>query len=121
MTPEPTVATELEDRKAKRAEIAAYFKARPLAEVEPEELLKISVNYHQRISECRRELGMTLQNRRRTRTDDAGAVHRLPGAYRWLPTGEPLGRDSGTVIAAGWSTKHSRPFEEPFTLTAPKP
>lgn len=113
---EPTIVQELEDRTAKRDEIAAYFKARPLAEVEPSALLDISVNYHQRISECRRELGMTLQNLRRTRTDDAGTVHRLPGAYRWLPDGEPLGRDSGQVVAAGWSTKHGRPFEEPFIL-----
>lgn len=114
-----SLGTELEDRKAKRDEIAAYFKARPLAEVEPDELLKISVNYHQRISECRRELGMTLKNLRRTRQDDSGTVHRLPGAYRWLPDGEPLGRPADTVVAAGWSTKHGRPFEEPFQLTSP--
>ncbi len=116
---EPSIAVELEDRKAKRDEIAAYFKARPLAEIEPEELLKISVNYHQRISECRRELGMTLQNVRRTRLDDAGTVHRLPGAYRYQPHGEALGRSADEVIAAGWSTKHGRPFEQPFELKPP--
>ncbi len=113
---EPTVAQELEDRKADRDRIAAYFKARPLAEVEPAELEALTTNYHQRISECRLQLGMTLKNVRRSRTDDDGTIHRLPGAYRYQPHGEALGRDAGSIVAAGWSTPHSRPFEQPFEL-----
>ena len=115
----PTIAVEVEDRKAKRDEIAAYFKARPNLEIEAADLLEITVNSHQRVSECRRELGMTLQNVRRTRQDDQGVTHRLPGAYRYQPHGEALGRDSGAIVAAGWSTKHGRPFEQPFELISP--
>jgi hypothetical protein len=114
MTIEPTISQELEDRAAKRDEIAAYFKARPLTEVEPAELLNITVNYHQRISECRRELGMTLQNVRRTRQDTDGTVHRLPGAYRWCPYGKPLGRDSGSFVGRSWDA--TGPFVEEFRL-----
>ncbi len=116
MTPEPTVAQELEDRKADRDRIAAMLKMSPNEDVESDTLRAVTPHYQQRISECRRQLGMVIQNRPRSAQDSSGRVRKQDGAYRWLPDGEPLGRDSGAIVAAGWSTKHGRPFEQPFEL-----
>jgi hypothetical protein len=117
MIPEPNIPQEIADRQGHRDILAAWFKLHPLEDIGPDELERlVGRNYQQRISDCRLELGMTLQNRPRTVQDGAGKVKRLSGAYRYLPMGEPLGRDSGQVVAAGWPGKHGRPFEEEFRL-----
>lgn len=113
---EPTIAQECEDRTAQCEKIAALFKSRPYEEISPEELRVITPHYQQRISNCRSKMGMTIQNIPKSRQDAAGVVHKADGWYRWLPDGPPLGRAADTVIAAGWSTKHGRPFEQPFEL-----
>jgi len=114
---EPTVAEEREARKAHRDAIAAILKASPLEDVEPDVLRAITPHYQQRISECRRQLGMTIQNRPRSRQDATGRKVKQDGAYRWLPAGEPLGADASvTDRAREWPTVHGRPFEQPFAL-----
>jgi hypothetical protein len=60
--------------------------------------------------------GMRIENRPQWVEDaTTGRKKRLDGSYRYLPF-EPLGRPADSVIAAGWSTKHGRPFEEVFQL-----
>lgn len=113
---EPSVSHEKADRLFQRDQIAALFKQHPLEDIEPAILRAITPHYQQRISECRRDLGMTLQNRPRTCQDVAGRVKRLDGAYRYLPDGPLLGRDAGTLMAEGWPTAHGRPFREEFRL-----
>lgn len=114
---EHAIAQEFEDRKAQCETLAALFKSRPYEEISPDELRQITPHYQQRISNCRRKpFSMTIQNVPKTRQDDSGTAHKADGWYVYRPDGAPLGRDSGQVIAAGWSTKHGRPFEEPFIL-----
>ena len=115
----PTVAQEKADRLAQRDTIAALFRLSPLQDIEPETLRKVTANYHQRVSECRTELGMYLQNQRRSRQDADGTVHRLPGAYKFFPEGKPLGRDAGTLVGQIWPSEHPAPCEPEFRLTAP--
>ena len=117
MIPDMSVSQEKADRQFQRDKIAALFRLHPLEDIEPEILKSITPHYQQRISECRRELGMWLENRSRWAQDRSGTKHRLDGAYCWYPDGKPLGRDAGQVVAAGWSTKHGRPFEADFKLT----
>ena len=50
----PTVAEDREAKKAQREKIAALFTARPLEEITPLELRRITPHYQQRISELRR-------------------------------------------------------------------
>jgi len=112
--------TEIEDRAAQRDKIAALFRLHPLEDISAETLREITPHYQQRISELRRkrgaEPGMRLENRPQWVEDaPTGRKKRLDGSYRYLPF-EPLGRPADSVIAAGWSTKHGRPFEEPFLL-----
>lgn len=109
--------TELDDRKAHRDAIAALLKASPLQDIEPDTLKAITPHYQQRISECRRKLGMTIENVRRTRQDADGRVRRQDGAYMYRPTGPALGRDAGTLAPAEWPTVHGRPFQEEYELT----
>lgn len=114
------IATELEDRAAQRDKIAALFRLHPLEDISADTLRAITPHYQQRISELRRkrgaEPGMRLENRPQWVEDaPTGRKKRLDGSYRYLPH-EPLGRPADTVIAAGWSTKHGRPFEEDFRL-----
>jgi hypothetical protein len=108
--------TEIQDRQAQCEKLAALFNARPYEEISPEELRGITPHYQQRISDLRRTRKMTIQNVPKTFEDASGAVHKADGWYLYRPLGEPLGRAADTVIAAGWSTKHSRPFEQPFEL-----
>lgn len=111
-----SVDQEIDDRTAHRDAIATLFKESPLEDIEPADLKKITPHYQQRISECRRQLGMTIQNRPRSRQEADGRVRKQDGAYRYLPDGEPLGRDAGAYVAAEWPMAHGRPFEEPFAL-----
>ncbi len=107
--------TERADRQAHRDAIATLFKAAPLKEIEPETLKAITPHYQQRISECRRDLGMIIRNVPRSLTDAGGRKRKRDGAYRFEPF-ERLGRDAGTIVAAGWSGKHQAPFQEVFRL-----
>lgn len=114
---DPPTADELTSQRGNRDTLAAYFKLHPLEDIEAATLKAlVGDNYQQRVSDCRRDFGMCLQNVPRTVQDGVGGVKRLAGAYRWYPHGKPLGRTADTVIAAGWSSKHGRPFEEPFSL-----
>ena len=115
MNPEPNVSQEKADREMQRQQIAELLTTHPLLEIEPETLRKITPHYQQRISECRRS-GMRIENVPRFLALENGRLKRLDGAYRFVPY-EPLGRDAGTFQAAGWSTKHGRPFEAGFKLT----
>lgn len=112
------IQSEIETRKAHRDIIAALFKSRPLAEIEPAELRTITTHYQQRISECRRELGMVITNVARTGLDASGRAKKLDGAYRYQPHGDALGRDaSQPTKVIEWPTTHGRPFQEDFRLT----
>jgi uncharacterized protein (DUF1810 family) len=78
--------------------LRAYFAAHASADVEPDTLLDlVGPNYRSRISELRAGQGnaeaMRIENRTRSRTDDDGTVHRLSGAYCYLPF-PALGRDA---------------------------
>ncbi len=116
MSAEPALVTELEDRKAKRDEIAAYFKAREWQEITAEELRAITPHYQQRISQCRSQLEMTIVNVRKSYEDALGAMHRLDGSYVFRPTGPAQGRDAGTFVAPSWASAHPASFEPPFEL-----
>ncbi len=116
---EPSVVTEIEDRKAKRDEIAAYFKAREWQEVSAEELRAITPHYQQRISNCRMDLDMTIVNVRKSYEDALGETHRLDGSYVYRPTGPAQGRDAGSFVAPSWPSAHPVPFEQPFELRPP--
>ncbi len=110
-----STVTEIQDRQAHRDAIAALFQAHPLEEIEPETLKAITPHYQQRISECRRQLKMTIRNVPRSLTDADGRKRKRDGAYRYEQH-ERLGRDSGTIVSAGWSGKHQSPFTEEFRL-----
>lgn len=117
MIPAISVNQEKADRLFQRDQIAALFKARPLAEIEPVELKAITPHYQQRISECRRDLGMTVENVRRSYQDGVGRVKRLDGAYRYQPHGEALGDDPSVQMRpVEWPTEHGRPMQETFVL-----
>lgn len=106
---------EIRSQQGNRDTLAAYFKLHPLEDIEAATLKDlVGDNYQQRISECRRELGMYLQNLPRIGEDGSGAPKRLAGAYRWYPDGKSLGRDAGTVVAQGWG--QDGPFTEEFRL-----
>lgn len=112
------ITTELQDRELHREKIAALFRLHPLEDISADTLKSITPHYQQRISECRRKLEMTIRNVPVTvRIEPGGRLKRLDGSYRFEPF-ERLGRDAnaGQVVAAGWSTKHGRPFEQPFEL-----
>ena len=105
---------ELSDRAQHKAKILALCQARPMVEIEPDELRTITPHYQQRISELRRD-GWYIENVPRTLTLANGQTKKRDGAYRYLPY-EPLGRSADTIVAQGWSSKHGRPFEESFRL-----
>lgn len=110
----PTVAEERTDRQAQRDRLASWFRARPLEEVTPDQLRDlIGPHYQQRISECRRELGMEIKNLPQWRTDTDGRKHRMDGHYRYEPFVR-LGRDAGDFVDQPWDA--SGPFVEPFRL-----
>lgn len=117
-TDPPTVAQEKASRLANRDTLAAWFRKNPLREISPDELeAMVGRNYQQRISDCRTELHMNLENVPRTAADAAGRVKRLSGAYVWRPEGqERLGADAGGFRAPGWPSEHPAPFQEEFRL-----
>ncbi len=116
-----TVAEAVSSRAAHRDILAAWFRSHPLAVILPDELeALVGRNYQQRISDCRTELAMTIENVPRSLTLASGKVKRLSGAYRYRPDGEALGRDSGTLAPASWPGTHPAPFQPPFELTAPE-
>lgn len=80
---------ELVDRQAQRDTLAALFRRRPLEPITPAELRAITPHYQQRISECRRQLGMTLKNVQQWRTDDDGVKHRIDGSYVFVAAPVP--------------------------------
>jgi hypothetical protein len=117
----PTVGEQLSARAAHRDILAAWFRAHPLVDILPDELeTLVGRNYQQRISDCRTELAMTVENVPRTLMLASGKVKRLSGAYRYRPDGEALGRDAGTRAPATWPGTHPAPFTPPFELTAPE-
>ncbi len=89
----PSVQEEKAQRQAHRDQISAIFKARPLEEITSDELRKVTPNFQQRVSQCRRELGMNIQNLRRWVTLEDGSKKRLEGDYRFQPY-ESLGPSS---------------------------
>jgi hypothetical protein len=89
----PTVAEEKAQRQAHRDQIAAMFKRRPLEELTSDELRMVTPNFQQRISECRRELGMRIVNVRQWLVLEDGSKKRLEGHYRY-ETYVPLGPSS---------------------------
>ncbi len=130
----PTVAQEKASRQANRDTLAAWFQAHPLTEISPDELERmVGRNYQQRISDCRTELGMALQNcpKYRYNGDDQvsehverradGSADRLAGWYLHRPKGqEALGRDCGALTGhPGWPSEHPAPFQPVFCLTPP--
>lgn len=111
---EPDVAQEVEDRRAQAAKLEALFRSRPLEDIEPDELLKITRHYQQRISiELRKGLKMRIVNVPRWIELADGTRKRQDGCYRWEPN-ERLGRDSGTFVDRPWDA--TGPFVEEFRL-----
>lgn len=112
-----SIDTEIADRAMHREKIAALFKAHPVEDIESEPLRAITPHYQQRISELRHGKDrMVIQNRPRSVQDDSGRAKRLDGAYRWLPHGEPIGRDATEPLADRWPIVGA-PYEETFRLT----
>ncbi len=114
MIDEPSIADEKAARLAQRDMIAALFRSHPLQEIDNAILKAITPHYQQRISECRRQLGMTIQNIRVSVAQADGTLKRLDGNYRLL-TQAPHGRDAGTFTSREW-THVEGPFTEPWTL-----
>ncbi len=111
----PNVAEELADRRAQAAKLEALFRSRPLEDIEPEELLKVTRHYQQRISiELRKWLKMRIVNVPRWIQQADGTRKRQDGCYRFEPF-ERLGRDAGVPTLAPWN--QDRPFAEGFKLT----
>ncbi len=105
---------ELQDRRAQAAKLEALFRSRPLEDIEPDELLRITRHYHQRISlELRKGLKMRIVNVPRFIEQADGSKKRQDGAYRFEPY-ERLGRDAGEQILAPWN--QDRPFADDFKL-----
>ena len=109
--------TEIQDHALHREHIAALFRLHPLEDIEPATLRDITPHYQQRISELRRgQDRMVIQNRPRSVQDGSGRTKRLDGAYRWLPHGEPLGRDATEPLSDRWPIVGA-PYAETFRLT----
>ncbi len=117
MADQPTVAEEREARAAQCAKLADLFKARPLAEIEPDELKAITPHYQQRISELRRKAKMRIVNVPRSVTLADGTTKKQDGAYRY-ENFERLGRDAGQPVQAPWN--QDRPWAPEFRLTPPE-
>lgn len=113
---------EITDQQGNRDTLAAYFKLHPLEDIEADTLKTlIGDNYQQRVSDCRRDLGLYIENLPRWAAQDgSGRKKRLAGGYRFYPDGKPLGNDSGVPgRAQEWATEHGRPFQPEFRLTPP--
>lgn len=116
MSNEPVVS-EISDQQGNRDTLAAWFKAHPYVEISADDLeAMIGRNFQQRISECRRDLKMTVQNVPKWGEDNSGRRKRLTGGYLYRPDGAPLGRSAETQVEAEWPTVHGRPFAEEFRL-----
>lgn len=113
MINEPLIADEKAAHQAQRETIAALFHSRPLEEIDNAELKKITPHYQQRISECRRQLGMNIKNIRVSILQADGTLKRLDGNYRY-ETFNRLGRDAGALAPRTWTT--DGPFTEEFRL-----
>jgi hypothetical protein len=81
------LSTELDTRKGQRDKLAAWFTARPWQEVTSDDLERlIGHNFMQRLSECRTELGMTIENLPQWLQDGSGRkIQRLAGHYVYRP------------------------------------
>jgi len=92
----PTVAQDREAKKAQRETIAALFNARPLAEITPLELRKITPHYQQRISELRRQKPepMRIVNVPQWMRRPDGSKAKQDGNYRFEPIPVNLGPSS---------------------------
>lgn len=108
-TDAPSVAAEIQTRTAQRDRLAAFFRDHPMevlfaSDLEP----VVGPNYRSRISDCRDELHMEIENvpqyrewtrERRNRHGRVRIVlqrQRLVGGYRYIPRpSAPLGRDAG--------------------------
>lgn len=92
----PTVGDEKSQRQAHRDILAAWFQSHPLEEIAPADLeALVGRNYQQRISDCRLELKLRIENVPRWLERADGRKRKVSGSYRFLPY-EPLGRDAGT-------------------------
>ncbi len=89
----PTVAEEKAQRKAHRDQIADIFKRRPLEELSGPDFEHVTANYHQRISNCRTELGMNITYQKAWITRQDGSKQRIEGSWRYQPY-ESLGPSS---------------------------
>jgi len=114
-----SIGQQVEDRAAQTAKIAKLFKARPLEDIEPDELRRITPHYQQRISECRRKFTMNIVNVPRSLMLADGTVKKLDGAYRWEPH-QRLGRDAGELMPASWNGQDA-PYSVGWRLTPPEP
>lgn len=85
---------ELERRASNRDRVAAYFRAHPLVWIPWHEFARIGggAAWRTRISECRTDLGMTIENRL------SSAEFGVQSVYRYVPH-VPLGRDAGEPVA----------------------
>ncbi len=89
----PTVAEERAQRQANRDKMAAYLKARPNEELTAGELERVVENYQQRISDCRRQLGMNIPYKMQWIERQDGSKQRITGVWRYQPY-ESLGPSS---------------------------
>lgn len=90
----PTVHEEKAHRIYHRDAIAVIFKRRPLEELEASDLRIVTLNYQQRLSDCRTELGMKVVYTKRWITREDGSKQRIEGTWRYQPYGEQLGPSS---------------------------
>jgi hypothetical protein len=85
------IADEKQTHRGHRDLLAAYFQARPGVVVSHQALeALVGRNYQQRISDARRDLGMHIENVKRT--DECGKL--LTGDYRYVPATETVSLDS---------------------------
>jgi hypothetical protein len=89
----PTVLEEKAQRQAHRDAIAAIFRSRPLEELEAADLRVVTVNYQQRLSNCRTELDMHIVYTKRWIQREDGSKQRIEGTWRYQPY-EQLGPSS---------------------------
>ncbi len=114
---EPSIAEEREARAAQCATLRQMFEARPLVEIEPDELKAVTPHYQQRISELRRKQQMRIVNVPRSVTLSDGTTKKQDGAYRY-ENFDRLGRDAGQPVPAPWN--QDRPYAQEFRLTPPE-
>lgn len=79
----------MSDTQAFRDRVAAYFTARPGCWIDGVTLESIGGRYawRTRVSDCRTELGMVIENRQRRQTDAEGRRWTL-SEYRYVPAVE---------------------------------